>query len=1043
MLAHLIRFSLSKPKLVIALYALFTVLCLLVLAQAKYDVFPEFVPPQTSVQTEAPGLNAELVEQLITHPLEQAMLGISGIDSLRSESISGLSVITVNFADGTDPLAARQRVAEKLAELAGQLPPGIGAPKLTPLVSSTMDLLKIGFVSAAAQNTEQLSPTDLRELVEFQIRPRLLSVPGVARTTIFGGERRQITIQPNVEKMRALDVSFNELNAAIQASTGIRASGNIDTPNQRIVLQTFGQARGPADIRAAVLRAGAAAAQNLVIGDVSAVDFGVEPSFGDAVVMGKAGVLLTLSSQLGANTLEVTYALEKVLATITPELNRLGIIVYPNLHRPANFIETALRGIRLDLYLGSLLIAFVLLAALRSVPAAIVSFISIPVSLVATLLVVHLFGWTINTMTLGGLAVALGVIVDDAIIDVENIIRRLRLLAPNATQNARGDVVFAGSLEVRAPVLYATLVVALVLLPVLLLSGLQGRFFAPLAATFIVSTLISLLVALTLTPALAVLTLTGKAPRAEPAWLGLVKSAHAKILGKGLTHVRLLIAFSMLAFIGACAFLPQFSVNLLPEFREGHLVLAFNATPGTGLMPMRELGVRLSEKLLAIKGVVSVEQQIGRAEAGEDTWGPHKSELHVELAAMAGQAQDRMHDEIVKVLAGFPGFQTEAMTFLGDRLRETLSGETAPLVVNVYGNDLAQIDQVANQVAAAIAKVPNAGSVRVKSGLGVPELDIELDRAALARWGFTAIEVLDAIAAYSSSAPIARIYQGERVLNIALSTAENSQMPDPESLNELRLQNSAGTRVPLATLAAISVGEGRESISHDGGRRRQVVTIIPSTSDISAFATQMRAALAALKLPAGVTLEFTGSSDAASSAALELAKHCGIALLLISVLLAFSLGTRHAALVLLSTPFALIGGLIVAWFTGKLLSIGALVGFVTLFGIAARNAILLLAHFDQSDDAADLISKGQRMLAATHARFTPIFLTALVTALALVPLALESGEAGREVQGPMAQVILGGLVTSTLLNLLIFPWLLAYFGTPGKGGGTVSPPPLI
>lgn len=1037
MLAHLIRFSLVKPKLVVAIYCLLTVLCLAVLAQAKYDVFPEFVPPQTSVQTEAPGLNAELVEQLITHPLEQAMLGISGIESLRSESISGLNVITVNFADGTEPLAARQRVAEKISELAGQLPPGVGTPKLTPLVSSTMDLLKIGFVSDT-----QLSATQLRELVEFEIRPRLLGVAGVARTTIFGGERKQISVTPDVEKMRALGVSFNELSAAVQASTGIRASGSIDTPNQRIVLQTFGQARGPADIRVGLLRLGVAGAPNLVIGDVSSVDFGVEQSFGDAVVMGKPGVLLTLSSQLGANTLEVTYALEQVLASITPDLNRRGVVVYPNLHRPANFIEAALRGIRLDLYLGSLLIAFVLLAVLRSIPAALVSFISIPVSLIATLWVVHCFGWTVNTMTLGGLAVALGVIVDDAIIDVENIIRRLRQLLPTATQAQRNEAVFAGSLEVRAPVLYATLVVALVLLPVLLLNGLQGRFFAPLAATFIISTLISLLVALTLTPALAALSLTRKLPRPEPVWLGFVKSTHTKILAKGFTYARLIIALSALAFIGACAFLPQFSLNLLPEFREGHLVLAFNATPGTGLKPMRELGVHLSEQLLAIKGIVSVEQQIGRAEAGEDTWGLHKSELHVELASMPGPAQDRVHAQIMQVLAGYPGFQTEAMTFLGDRLRETLSGETAPIVVNVYGNDLTQIDQVANLVAAAIAKVPNAGTVQVKSSLAVPELDIELNRSALARWGFSATDVLDTIAAYSSSAPIARIYQGERVLNIALSTHENSPMLDPESLRDLPIQNAVGTRLPLAELAEISVGEGRESISHDGGRRRQVVTIHPDSPDIGAFAAQMRTALAALQLPVGVSLEMAGSSDAANAAAMELAQHCGIALLLISALLIFALGTRNALLIMCSTPFALIGGLVVAWFTGKMLSIGALVGFVTLFGIAARNAILLLAHFDHSEPSqADASTFNQRVLAATYARFTPIFLTALVTALALVPLAFESGEAGREVQGPMAQVILGGLATSTLLNLLIFPWLLSCFGGASRSGGNLSPPP--
>lgn len=1026
MLARLIRFSLAAPKRVISLYALFTLLSLAVLMRAKYDVFPEFVPPQVSVQTEAPGFNAELVEQLLTHPLELAMLGISGIDSLRSESISGLSVITVNFADGTEPVAARLRVAEKLAELSGQLPAG-AAPKLTPLVSSTMDLLKIGFVSA------KMSPLELRELIEFQVRPRLLSVPGVARTTIFGGARQQISVQPLPEKMRLLDVSINELISAIQMSTGLRPSGAMDTPTQHIVLQSFGQAHDANDIANSVLRAGISGAQNLLIGDVSTVAIGAEPSFGDAVVMGKPGVLLTLSGQLGANTLEVTYALEKVLTSLAPALSAQGIKVYPKLHRPANFIETALKGICFDLILGSVLIAIVLLAALRSMTAAMVSFISIPISLLASLLVVHWFGWTINTMTLGGLAVALGVIVDDAIIDVENIIRRLRLLPVNASSAERGVVVFNGSLEVRAPVLYATLVVALVLLPVLLLSGLQGRFFAPLAATFIVATLVSLLVALTLTPALALLFLTVGPPRAEPRWLRALKSMHLKILNRGLAHTRPLIAISVLSFAAACALLPQFSVNLLPEFREGHLVLAFNATPGTGLKPMRELGMRLSEQLLALKGVSSVEQQIGRAEAGEDTWGPHKSELHVELAALSGPQQDHVHDQIVQVLADFPGFQTEAMTFLGDRLRETLSGETAPLVLNVFGNDLTQIDAVANDLAQRIAKLPNAGEVRIKSGLGLPELDIELDRAALTRWGFSVTEVLDAVAVISATAPINRIYQGERVLNVALAPAQsglvdNTLLSEPEAIGEWRLRNSAGTNVTLASLAEISMGEGRESISHDGGRRRQVITIHPSTRDISGFAASMQAQLATFILPSQVTLEVTGSADAANAAALELAKNCGFALLLVCALLGFALGLRSASLVLLSTPFALIGGIAVVWFGGKLLSIGALVGFVTLFGIAARNAILLLAHFDHAGSSKESAPQLSRVAAATTARFTPIFLTALVTALALVPLALESGEAGREVQGPMAQVILAGLVTSTLLNLFVFPWILAHFG---------------
>ena len=1020
MLAALIRWSLRFPIVVCALAAILVVYGVVVLVRAKYDVFPEFVPPQASVQTEAPGLVAEQVELLVTLPIEQAISGASGVQAVRSETISGLSVVTVVFQEGTDPYRSRQIVAEALGEVAARLPAGVKPPKLTPLVSSTMDLLKLGFVS------DKLSPLELRDLVQWTIRPRLLAVPGVARATLYGGDERQLQVEVDPKELNSRDLAFNDVISAVRSATGVRGGGFIETPNQRVLIESRGQTLTPAELGAAVLPGGSGSP--LRLRDFATVREGAAPKFGDTLIMGKPGVMLGLSSQYGANTLEVTRAAEAEIDSMRPALAARGVTLYAGLHRPANFIENALSGVRRDVLLGAVLIAVLLFLFLRDVRSVAVAFASIPLALLSAVIVVNSLGWTINTMTLGGLAVALGVVVDDAIIDVENIVRRLR--GPRAGDPR--DVIHAASLEVRAPVVYATFVVVLVLAPMLFLSGLQGSFFAPLAAAFVFATLASLVVALTVTPAASFLLLTRSAPKDEPRWLVRLKAWHERILERWLPRPRAVILGSAVVILLAAAVIPFFGGQLMPPFREGHFVVQAVATPGTSLEAMKALGVQVSRDLLAVPGVLSVEETIGRAESGEDTWEPNRSEFHVELARMSGRDEVRTQAGIRAVAEHYPNLQTEVLTFLGDRLSESLSGETAQVAINIFGPDLDELDRLADQIATVVRAVPNAKDVQVKSPSGAPFLRVELRPEGLAQYGFTAADVLDTVETAYQGATAAQVYDTNKVVDLVVKLPASERV-DPEEIGSLLIRAASGVTVPLHDLATVSSAEGRTSIMHEGARRRQIVTVNPATSDVAGFVAATRAAINQhVKLPAAVYLQFTGVAEGEAQARREVFLHAGIAAIgiILLLLIAFE-DPRTVTLILATTPFALVGGVAAVALTGATLSIGSLVGFVTLFGIVARNAILLVAHLEHLVSVEGAAWSLQTVLRGARERLVPILMTALVTALGLLPLAIGSGEAGREVQGPMATVILGGLVTSTVMNLLVLPVLLWRFGPFG------------
>ena len=863
MLQSIVQFALRRRGLVVVAACLLLAVGIHVSMTARLDVFPEFVQAQVSVQTEAPGLSPEQVETLVTLPIETAINGLGNMESLRSESIQGLSVITAVFREGTDVIVARQMLAEKLGELVGRLPLGTKPPRLTPLTSSTMDLLKIGLLSATR------SPRELRQFADWTLRPRMLAVPGVAKCSVFGGEVRQLQIQVDPERLALHGLAPGDVLSAARLSTGVVGAGFVETENQRILLQAEGQSLS-ATALSGILVAGSTNGGGIRLGDVARVVDGAEPRYGDALVQGKPGLLLTMSSQYGANTMEVTRGLEVALEEMAPVFAAEGITLFGRLHRPATFIEGAIGNVQHSLWLGGLLVSVVLLLFLGNTRAALVSLTAIPLSLLAAILLLDRLGATLNTITLGGLAIAIGEVVDDAIIDVENICRRLRENARLASPLPALGVVLRASLEVRTAVVYATFVVALVFLPVLTLTGIQGKFFAPLALSYILAILASLGVALTLTPALALMLLAkgggeGEEPRLQ-AW---GKRLYGSILGGLIGRPLPLVGGALLLCAGSLFLLPRLGGEFLPEFRERHFVLQVSAAPGTSLGEMLRIGASISKELLEIPAIATVEQQVGRAELGEDPWGPHRSEFHVELKPVAAAEERETEERIRKLLAAFPGIQSEVLTFLADRIGETIAGETSPVVISLFGNDLDLLDEKAREVVGVLKGIPGAADLQIKSPPGAPRVAIELRPERLVQHGFRPVEVLEAIQMAYQGVVVAQTFEENRVTDVVVTLPDRVRR-DPEGVGSLILRNGAGLRLPLRELAEVRLSSGRHSILHDGARRRQTVTCNPSGRDVSSFVQEARRQLSArVTLPRGVYLAYGGAAEAAAT------KHTG------------------------------------------------------------------------------------------------------------------------------------------------------------------------
>ena len=1033
MLSAFVRFSIRFRGIVIALACLLAGYGIYTLTVSTLDVFPEFAPPLVIIQTEAPGLSSAQVEVLVTQPIENALGGTLGLDSIKSKSLQGLSVVTITFTGATDVLRARQLAGERLSTVAASLPRGVKLPAMLPLTSSTSVALVIGLTSPSR------SSMDVHDLAEWTLKPHLLGLPGVADVVVFGGDIRQFQVQVDPQRLVQYGLSLQEVVDAARRSTGVRGAGFLEGANQRIVISTEGQIRTAEQL--ARIPVVSHSGVNIRLGDVAAVRVAPAPAVGAASINGQPGVMLIVESQYGADPLHVTESVERALDGLEPILASEHVTLHPDVFRPANFIVAAIDHLRNALLIGGVLVVAVLFLVLLNARTAFISATAIPLSLLTAAIVLHWLGVSLNTMTLGGLAIALGEVVDDAIVDVENIFRRLRENSALEKPRSPGSVVLAASLEVRSAVVYATFIVVLVFLPVLTLSGVAGKLFAPLGTAYILAVLASLGVALTLTPALAFV-LLGKAtlPTGDSRFVGAVKSRYRRWVSAVQHRSTLVMVVVVVLCVAALSAVPFLGGSFIPSLKEGHFTVHVAVAPGASLQESMRIGAGISAALAKVPGVRLVAQRAGRASDVVDPVGVNVSEFEVDLKPMSGADQSRALENIRKTLDGFVGLTTSVNTFLAERIDETISGATAPVIVNIFGNDLDVLDSKAREVMRVLSAVPGAVGVSLQEPPGTPQLVVRFRPGQLARYGLAPVDVLESIQAAFEGVAVAQIYEGNRVYDVSVSLAPGSRQR-LANVGALLVRNSQGSAVALSQLADIVQTAGRSQIAHSGGQRLQTVTSGIRGRTASEFTSDAQARIKQqVKMPEGTYAVFAGEAQARARSQRDLLVNSALAAVGIFVLLFLALRSiRATLLVLLNLPFALVGGVVTVLLAGGALSLGSLVGFVTLFGITLRNSIMLISHYQHLVDEEGMEWGPDAALRGASERIVPILMTAVVTALGLLPLALFSGEPGNEIEGPMAFIILGGLVTSTVLNLLVLPALALRFGRFGFKPSDLDP----
>ncbi|MGJ4890764.1 efflux RND transporter permease subunit [Bradyrhizobium sp. HKCCYLRH3099] len=1027
--AALVSFAIRFRGMMLALACTILIHGIFSLGSAKYAVFPEFAPPQVSIQTEAPGLSPEQVEVLVTQPIETSINGLAGVESMRSSSIQGLSVVSVIFQPGTDVFKARQLVTERLTVITSGLPQGVRAPAMTPLVPAAGTVLVIGLTS------ERRSLMDLRTIADWTVSRRLLAVSGVAQVTTYGRDVRSLQVQVRADDLVRFGVGMNDVVAAARKATGVRGAGFVDTANQRVILQTQGQSLTPDQLaRTVLLHQGGA---SVVLGDVATVVNAPEPPIGGALINGQPGIMMMISQQYGANTRNVAARVETALQELRPALESEQVKLHADLFRPATFIDSATHNVLVALLIGGALVIVVLLLFLYDWRTSLISCTAIPLSLFSAVLALQWMGQSLDTMTLGGLAIAIGEVVDDAVIGVENVVRRLRENRGLPSPRSEARVVYDAMLEVRGAVAYATFAVLLVFVPILALPGLAGRLFGPLGIAYILAVLASLIIALTVTPALSMILLAGSETRdiREPPLVRWSRRHYERLLRRLSAFPKLVIAAALLVTLGGAGMVPFFGGTFLPELREGHLIVHVATLPGTSLDETLRLGSLISDALRAVPEVRSVAQHAGRAEAGVDTAGTHSSEIEVDLKpGLSGDDQERAERRIRAALADFAGINVSIKTYLTERIEETLSGFNAAVVINVYGPDLDDLERAARDIARELGEVWGAVDIQQQSPPGMPQVNVTLRPTDLQSWGLDAVEVLELIRTAYQGDVVGQAYEGNVVFNVIVRLDPDASAR-PTEIGNMPIRTPSGAYILLKQVADVYGTAGRYVVLHRNGQRVQIVTANVAERDLESFVAAAKRKLAKeVKLPPGALVEFTGAAEAQARSRRDLLMNSLLATIGIVLLLSFVTGHwRNLVLVLLNLPFAFVGGVIAVAVTGGVLSLGSMIGFVTLFGIALRNSILMISHYEHLVVVEGRAWSLETAIAGAADRLVPILMTSLVTGLGLLPLALGAGEPGREIEGPMAIVILGGLLTSMALNLLVLPTLALRFGRLARG----------
>ena len=1017
MMTWLISASLRARLLVLASGIAMIVLGLRVVQQAPMDVFPEFAPPLVEIQTEAPGLSTEEVEGLITVPLENAVNGVPWLKTVRSKTVLGLSSVVLIFEEGTDLMRARQLVQERVAIAAPKLPLTARPPVLLPPLSSTSRALKIGISST------NLSQMEMSELALWTIRPRLMAVPGVANVAIWGQRDRQYQVLVDPERLRMHGVSLDAVVRAAGDAALVSAGGFIDTPNQRLPVRHLAPIVTIEDLAQTVVRF--TNGVPLRIGDVAEVVMGHPAPIGDAVINDGPGLLLIVEKQPWGNTLEVTHKVEAALDLLRPGL--VGLEIDSAIFRPATFIEMSLDNLSHALWMGCLLVVIILMGFLFDWRTALISVSAIPMSLMAAALVLHWRGGTINTMVLAGLVIAVGEVVDDAIIDVENIVRRLRQNRLLADPRPAFQVVLDASLEVRSAVVFASLIVVLVFIPVFFLPGLTGTFFRPLAFSYVVAILASLGVALTVTPAMCLMLLPGAPERRRDAplvrWL---KRIYGSILPSLIGRPYAAISVLAVVFLLTGIAIPRLGEEFLPNFKERDFLMHWVEKPGTSLEAMRRITVQVSKELRAVPGVRNFGSHIGRAEVADEVVGPNFTELWISLDPKVDY--DSTVAKVQEVVDGYPGLYRDLLTYLKERIKEVLTGASATIVVRIFGPDLGELRNKAQEVKQSLSGINGVVDLKVEAQALVPQVQVRLRPEATAMLGLMPGQVRVAATTLIQGTRVGELYQDQKIFSVVV-WGEESLRTDVQALNRLPIEIPGGMLVPLGDVADVEVLPAPNEIKRENASRRIDVTCNVRGRDLGAVAREIQDRVTTLPFARGYHPEILGEYAARQESTRRLLLLAGFSVLGILVLLQVDFqSARLTTMVALTLPFALIGGVAAAFLGGGVLSIGSLVGFVTVLGIAARNGIMLVSHYRHLEVEEGMPFGVPLVLRGAEERLAPILMTASCAALALLPLVISGNIPGHEIEFPMAVVILGGLVTSTTLNLFLLPVLYAAFG---------------
>ena len=1000
-----------------------------VLRDTPVDVFPEFAQPKVEIQTISTGLSAEEVESLITVPLEQSLQGLPGLDTIRSKSVPQLSSVQLLFARGTDLLHARQLVQERVATVTPTLPSWSSPPFMIQPLSSTSRVMKIGLTS------DRLSLIDMSLVAYWKIRARLLRVPGVANVPIWGERLHQYHVQADPARLRAHDVSLTSLQEQTAKNLDVGSlvswsdagevgtGGFIDGPNQRFNVRHVFPVITPTDFSKVTIENGAG--RTLLLKDVADLVIDHQPLMGDAVINDGPGLMLIVEKLPWANTLEVTRGVEDAMETLRPGLS--GIEVDTTIFRPATFIETSIDNLTIALLIGALLVILVIGAFLFEWRAALISVISIPISLVAAGVVLYLRDETINVMVLAGFVIALGVVVDDAIIDVENIVRRLREHRRQGSKKPTAAIVLEASLEVRPSIVYATLIIFAAMAPIFFLTGLTGAFFQPLAFSYVLAVAASLLVALTVTPAMALMLLS-HAPlerRRQPLvrWL---QRGYGSVLSRIIHRPIWAYAAVGVTTVAGLAVVPFLGQSLLPSFKERDFLMHWLTKPDTSGPEETRISVRACRELRTIPGVRNCGSHIGNAMLGDEPYGIYFGENWISVDPNVDY--DETLARVQEVVSGYPGLVRDVQTYLKERIREVLTGSSDEIVVRIFGDDLGVLQEEAERVLQTMEGVDGLVEAKIELHADVPQVEVKVDLAAAERYGVKPGEVRRASGIFLASEEVGDIYRGGKAYDVHLwSTPETRH-----SLTDIRalpIDTPRDGQVALDQLAAVRIAPTPNTIERENVSRRLEVSANVQGRDLGSVAREVEDRIEGLDFPLGYSAQVLGEYKERQAAQRRmLLFSIGTAIAILLLLQVSFRSWRLATMSFLTLPMALVGGVLAAFIGGGVLSLGSLVGFFTVFGIAARNGILMINHFQHLEQHEGETFGRELVLRGARERLAPILMTTLAAGLAILPLVVAGDRPGHEIEHPLAVVVLGGLFTSTLLNLFVVPSLYLRFG---------------